>query len=526
MAAAFAPETNAGRQLLAHEVTDVLQQSESGSRSEVLQRAPDTAAAAASSTTEAADTTCKGSADKHTETNVYAGKFPPEVTATFGEVFNPIQRALDTQDRLLGIHFPILNRKGLPLEAPDIAQLINGPEKSGRAGVKIEREGRRCRAFFSPATPNLAASSIVLPATSGSGSTWTLNDAEAYKVANLISTISNEGKTPIDYRGSDEDCRNRTDPVKVVYSFSTSPAAIIEAHETRHAEDWKKTFCRVIGRRDRRITKRTGKENARTGFALRDPAKAEERALRKLYRGVESKLETAKELVESIEQGKKSLHRAGKLNFQNERVTVTEQCSGVSDQNRDSACARSGAGRFGERHRSSIFRMNPRPFAMKSAGLSEPASSSSVRFASGRRLQRKCACGGTPGPSGECESCRQKRLAAERGPAKLQTKLVVTEAGNAFEREADRAADSLVSGASIAPLSSFPGDSVGKGPPPIVDEVVASGGQPLDDRDAPPDVGTVWSSLWAGADSCGCARRRKRAGRQCSRLHGRRPHRL
>src|SRR6185436_9144991 len=25
-------------------------------------------------------------------------------------------------------------------------------------------------------------------------------------------------------------------------------------------------------------------------------------------------------------------------------------------------------------------------------------------------LQRKCACGGTPGPSGECEACRKKRL--------------------------------------------------------------------------------------------------------------------
>src|SRR6266481_3021176 len=25
-------------------------------------------------------------------------------------------------------------------------------------------------------------------------------------------------------------------------------------------------------------------------------------------------------------------------------------------------------------------------------------------------LQRKCACGGTPGPSSECEECRKKRL--------------------------------------------------------------------------------------------------------------------
>src|SRR5438128_6454724 len=26
-------------------------------------------------------------------------------------------------------------------------------------------------------------------------------------------------------------------------------------------------------------------------------------------------------------------------------------------------------------------------------------------------VQRKCACGGTPGPSGECEECANKRLA-------------------------------------------------------------------------------------------------------------------
>src|SRR5690349_12715889 len=29
-------------------------------------------------------------------------------------------------------------------------------------------------------------------------------------------------------------------------------------------------------------------------------------------------------------------------------------------------------------------------------------------------LQRKCACGGSPGPSGECEECRKKRLSFQR----------------------------------------------------------------------------------------------------------------
>lgn len=36
--------------------------------------------------------------------------------------------------------------------------------------------------------------------------------------------------------------------------------------------------------------------------------------------------------------------------------------------------------------------------------------SASARPATGRLLQRKCACGGSPGPSGECAACRRKRL--------------------------------------------------------------------------------------------------------------------
>ena len=49
---------------------------------------------------------------------------------------------------------------------------------------------------------------------------------------------------------------------------------------------------------------------------------------------------------------------------------------------------------------------------------SQLARSSAVRDRfqpqTGYRLQRKCACGGTPGPSGECEECRKKRL--QRSP--------------------------------------------------------------------------------------------------------------
>ena len=53
-------------------------------------------------------------------------------------------------------------------------------------------------------------------------------------------------------------------------------------------------------------------------------------------------------------------------------------------------------------------------------------------------LQRKCACGGTPGPTGECEECsRQKRSG-------LQTKLNVNEPGDIYEEEADRIADQVI----------------------------------------------------------------------------------
>jgi hypothetical protein len=58
-------------------------------------------------------------------------------------------------------------------------------------------------------------------------------------------------------------------------------------------------------------------------------------------------------------------------------------------------------------------------------------------------LQRKCACGGTPGPSGECDACRKKRL----------------------QRKGDGARAGTQNASTI---------------PPIVHEVLRSPGQPLD----------------------------------------------
>ena len=53
-------------------------------------------------------------------------------------------------------------------------------------------------------------------------------------------------------------------------------------------------------------------------------------------------------------------------------------------------------------------------------------------------LQRKCACGGTPGPTGECAECsHRKRLG-------LQTKLAINQPGDAYEQEADRVAQIMM----------------------------------------------------------------------------------
>src|SRR5829696_1558346 len=75
---------------------------------------------------------------------------------------------------------------------------------------------------------------------------------------------------------------------------------------------------------------------------------------------------------------------------------------------------------------------------MKEATVAQPSASMNTPARS-RLLQRKCACGGAPGPSGECAECRTKRL---------------------IQRRATRTVPSTV--------------------PPIVHDVLRSPGQPLD----------------------------------------------
>lgn len=103
-------------------------------------------------------------------------------------------------------------------------------------------------------------------------------------------------------------------------------------------------------------------------------------------------------------------------------------------------------------------------------------------------VQRQCACGGTPGPDGECEACKAQRLRLQRSPSDRlpaspekhaarpagpalpslanafgrarimpQTKLLLSQPGDVYEREADRVADevtrSFVAGAAPSPVT-------------------------------------------------------------------------
>ena len=103
---------------------------------------------------------------------------------------------------------------------------------------------------------------------------------------------------------------------------------------------------------------------------------------------------------------------------------------------------------------------------------------SSFKSDTALQLQRKCACGGTPGPTGECEQCKRKRLA-------LQTKLTINQPGDRYEQEADRVAQSLGTRNPAPSVSKFdrhptPNKHKNREVPGLVHEVLQSSGQPLD----------------------------------------------
>lgn len=108
-------------------------------------------------------------------------------------------------------------------------------------------------------------------------------------------------------------------------------------------------------------------------------------------------------------------------------------------------------------------------------------------------MQRKCACGGVLGPTGECAACRRKRLG-------IQPKLTINQPGDKYEREADRVAEQVMRMSEphlqrqpdveheddeliqTKPLVQRKGDNqtTGEIAPPIVQKVLSLPGQPLD----------------------------------------------
>ena len=95
-------------------------------------------------------------------------------------------------------------------------------------------------------------------------------------------------------------------------------------------------------------------------------------------------------------------------------------------------------------------------------------------------LQRKCACGSSPGISGECTECQGKRL---------QRKLTIGSSNDPLEAEADRVADQVLAAPAHSKVSSgppriqrFTGQATGDAgtAPAIVEHVLSSAGKPFE----------------------------------------------
>lgn len=100
-------------------------------------------------------------------------------------------------------------------------------------------------------------------------------------------------------------------------------------------------------------------------------------------------------------------------------------------------------------------------------------------------MQRKCACGGSAGLSGECEECVKKRMSG------VQTKLAIGEAGDKYEQEADRTAEQVLATPAHATIAASPpriqrlaAPASGQvdSEPASVHRALASPGMPLEPR--------------------------------------------
>ncbi|CAE6792130.1 DUF4157 domain-containing protein [Nitrospira defluvii] len=110
---------------------------------------------------------------------------------------------------------------------------------------------------------------------------------------------------------------------------------------------------------------------------------------------------------------------------------------------------------------------------------------------SGLFIQRQCACGGSAELSGECESCKSRKFLGRP----IQHQLAIGNPGDAYEVEADRVAEQVLDMGHPASVTtardSTPaslvrlrvnglGGAAARVVPPIVEDVLASQGHPLD----------------------------------------------
>ena len=114
------------------------------------------------------------------------------------------------------------------------------------------------------------------------------------------------------------------------------------------------------------------------------------------------------------------------------------------------------------------------------------AAASPAASGQGALVQRKCACGGAPGPTGACAECRRKKKPG------LQAKLRVSRPGDRYEREADQIADRVLRSETapaplpVTPLVQREGDTGGAGgdgamtAPPAVEAALSAPGRALD----------------------------------------------
>ena len=115
----------------------------------------------------------------------------------------------------------------------------------------------------------------------------------------------------------------------------------------------------------------------------------------------------------------------------------------------------------------------------------------------GLLLQRRCACGGAVGLTGECDACKSNKLLGKP----LQTKLRINEPGDQYEQEADRVAEQVMRMSDSEPIvplrQSIHRGEAAVGRVPILQRAEEGTGTSAAEGDKPKEEGTRCPS-WRG----------------------------